>query len=113
MHELSIAQNIIEILEDERRRQPFERVASIRLRIGVLSNIVPDTLRFCFEAIRDETLARGAELLIDTVPGRADCASCRAEVLIEEPVLLCPACGSGGLTLLSGEEMDIASVDVV
>ena len=112
MHELSIAQNIIDILQEEQTRQRFTRVVAVHLRVGALSNIVPEALQFCFEAIRDETLARGADMVIERVPGLAACHDCSSQVQLDDAVLICTECGSQRLTVLSGEELDIASIEV-
>jgi hydrogenase nickel incorporation protein HypA/HybF len=112
MHELSIAQNIIDVLRDEQARRRFARVRTLRLRIGALSNVVPEALQFSFEAIRDDTPLRGTELEIERVPAVARCRNCSSEVRLDDALLLCEVCGSMQLTVLSGEELEIASIDV-
>ncbi len=69
MHELSLAQSVVDIVEDAARREGAARVASIRLEIGELSHVEPESLAFAFEVAAREGSARGARLEICRTPG--------------------------------------------
>lgn len=71
MHELSLAQSVVEIVEDAARREGAARVASVRLELGELSHVEPESLAFAFEVAAREGSARGARLCIDRIPGHA------------------------------------------
>ncbi len=112
MHEMSIAMAVVgQVQEAAERDGGVTSVASVRLQVGELAGVVPDALSFCFELACAGTLLDGAELVVDSVPGRARCSSCADEWAVGmPPQLCCPACGGASPELLSGRELQIASV---
>ena len=113
MHEMGVAMQIIEIaaasLPEDMRHARVERV---NLKVGKLSAIVTDSLRFCFEIAAKETPLNGAELSIEEIPVVARCNDCRHKWTIESPVFKCEKCNSGEIELLSGRELDIDSIEI-
>jgi hydrogenase nickel incorporation protein HypA/HybF len=113
MHEMGIALQIIEIatasIPPDMRAARVERV---NLKIGKLSAVVPDSLRFCFDIVSKDTPLAGAALAIEETPVVARCKECDARWSIAEPVFTCRACGSGSLEILSGRELDIVSIEI-
>jgi hydrogenase nickel incorporation protein HypA/HybF len=73
MHEVSIAQGLMKILEDETKKHGVSRVTRVHVRIGELATCVPDALTFAFEIVSEGTVAEGAELKIEVVPARGRC----------------------------------------
>lgn len=112
MHELSIMQSALNQALSEARRAGAARVHQIRLRIGVLSGVVPDALRFAFEAIAPGTAAEGAALEIEEVPARFWCAPCRREFVSANFYSECPDCGVPSGNLRAGREMELCSMEV-
>ncbi len=112
MHELSMAQNIIEIVERHVPRESAADVAAIRLRIGELSGIVPESLDFCFSALVRETALAEARLEIERIPIRARCIDCLAEFGVEESRFLCPSCSGGALEILSGRDLHVVDIEL-
>lgn len=113
MHEMGIAMQIVEIATASIPSDfAGARVATVNLKVGKLSAVVPDSLRFCFEAVAKDTALEGAELHITEIPVQAACNACGNAWTIEEPAFACPACGSGDITLLSGRELDIESIEL-
>jgi hydrogenase nickel incorporation protein HypA/HybF len=113
MHEMGVAMQIVDIAtasipEDLKAA----RVARVNLKVGRLSAVVTDSLRFCFEIVIKDTPLDGAELAIEEIPVRARCSDCRHEWSIERPVFVCPNCNSGAVELLSGRELDIDSIEI-
>ncbi|MBV8931267.1 MAG: hydrogenase maturation nickel metallochaperone HypA [Kutzneria sp.] len=109
MHELAITQSIVEAVVD---RLGEARIASVRLEIGTLSGVVPDSVRFCFDLVTEGTTLAGARLEIDQPGGRARCRSCAEEFSSDYPIMLC-ACGSADLDVIAGQELTITAVEVV
>jgi hydrogenase nickel incorporation protein HypA/HybF len=109
VHELSITQSVVDAVTD---RLPDTRIAGVRLEIGKLSGIVPDSVRFCFDLVVAGTPLEGARLDIDEPGGRGRCADCDAEFDVDDLILLCP-CGSANVTVLTGQQLRIRSVEVV
>ncbi len=113
MHELSIAMEILDIVRKEASSHGATAVSKVRLRIGGLAGVETDSLSFCFEAVKGEgTLTAGAELVIDNVPIRVRCHSCEGEFSGKSHMVTCPSCGSFETTLLSGEELEIADIEI-
>ncbi|MBL0714229.1 MAG: hydrogenase maturation nickel metallochaperone HypA [Desulfosarcina sp.] len=113
MHEMGVAMQIVEIARSSIPAEMADaRVARVNLKVGKLSAIVPDSLRFCFEVVARETPLEGAELHIEEIPVRARCNACQHAWTIDQPAFVCPACDSGDITLLSGRELDIESLEL-
>ncbi len=88
------------------------RIHEIRLRIGVLSGVVPDALQFAFEALTPGTPAEGALLKIDEVPARFWCAPCGKEFVSKNLYSECPDCGHPSNELRAGRELELSSMEV-
>ncbi|SDM82201.1 hydrogenase maturation nickel metallochaperone HypA [Allokutzneria albata] len=109
MHELSITQSIVEAIVE---RMGGTRISAVRLEIGKLSGVLVDSVRFCFDLVAEGTTVQGARLVIDEPAGGARCRDCTEEFDVEDPIVLCPACGSADAEVLSGRELRIKSVEV-
>jgi hydrogenase nickel incorporation protein HypA/HybF len=113
MHEMGIAMEILKIVEDSiPADMAGARVRRVNLKIGKLSAVVPESLRFCFGVAADKSVAAGAELAIEEVPVDARCGDCGRQWTIETAVFICPACNSAKVEMLSGRELDIVSIEV-
>jgi hydrogenase nickel incorporation protein HypA/HybF len=113
MHEMGIALEIIDIVQASIPTDMVDaRVKRVNLKVGKLSAVVADSLRFCFEVSVKGTALQDAELLIEPVPVIARCQACGHQWEIDQPVFLCPACNSGQIEMLSGRELDIESIEV-
>ncbi len=113
MHELSIAQSIIEVVETRALECNATHVKNVRLRVGKACGIVKDSLTFCFEMIAslDPTLAN-AQLIIDDVPHRARCAQCTQEFPVIDFIALCPTCETLSTEIISGNELQVLDMEI-
>ena len=113
MHEMGVAMQIIEIATASiPKTMALARVERVNLKVGKLSAIVSDSLRFCFEIAAKDTPLERAELKIDEIPVVAHCNDCGFQWTIEEPVFTCKKCTSGSIELLAGRELDIESIEI-
>ena len=112
MHELAIAESIIKTVLDVAERQKLGRINKIVVRIGALTDVVPDALQFGFEAASIDTELEGAQLTINTVPIAGKCNSCGKSFEVEEHIFLCPVCESFDIEVTSGDELDIEYMEV-
>ena len=112
MHELGITQSIVDIAARTAMEQGAVKVRSVTVEIGELAGVVADAVAFCFDACRQGTLLDQAELIIETIPGKARCGSCGAESPIDQYTFACPACGAFTLERLQGEELRIREMEV-
>ncbi|MBK8049218.1 MAG: hydrogenase maturation nickel metallochaperone HypA [Anaerolineales bacterium] len=114
MHELSIAQSLIEIAEETARNAGATEVLAVHLRLGALSGVVPDALQFSFPIAAEGTLVAGAQLIIEEVPAVVYCDQCAAERSITwPPDFRCPVCGEFAPKLLQGRELQITAIEVM
>ena len=113
MHEMGIALQVIEIasasIPDDLKNA---RVARVNLTVGKLSAVVVDSIRFCFEVASRETPLAGAELAVEEIDVTARCNDCGHLWTIETPAFTCPNCESAKITLVSGRELDIRSIEI-
>lgn len=112
MHEMSLAEGILQIIEDNARRADAGRVRAVWLEIGRLSSVEPDALRFCFDVVVKDTLADGARLEIIDVPGSAWCLQCSQTVEVAARYDECPLCGSYQLQVTGGTEMRVKELEI-
>jgi len=112
MHEMSIAEGVIQVLEEQAVQQQFSRVKRVRLEIGPLAAVEADALRFCFEAVTRGTLAEQAVLEIIDLPGQAWCLNCAQTVPITQRYDSCIHCGSYQLQVTCGDELRIKDLEV-
>lgn len=110
MHELSIAQSIVDTVLAAAAERPGSSVANIHLKIGALSDIARDALEFGFEAITRGTELEETLLEIEIVPIIARCERCHTEFEIHEYSFQCPDCGSRDVAMTQGAELDIDSI---
>jgi len=108
MHELAITEGVVEAVTS---RLPDARVTCVRLEIGALSGVVADSVRFCFDLVTEGTNLEGSRLEITEPPGLCSCRVCGAKFAPDGPLLQC-RCGSIEITVLSGSELKITSVQV-
>ena len=113
MHELSIAESVLEIVEATARRSGATRVNTVRLEIGALSCVGTDALRFCFDAVTRGSIAEAAELEIETVEGQAWCMPCGQTIAVSALGEMCPQCGSHQLHVTGGSEMRVKEITIV
>jgi len=111
MHELSIMTEALRMAVDAAKSDGATRVRKLRLRIGSLSGVVPDSLRFAFDVVCHGTMAEGATLEIEAVPAACWCATCRAEFECVDFFNECPRCHNVSGELRRGRELDIAAVE--
>ena len=112
MHEVSICESILDILKDEAIKNEASKVTAVRLKIGELSGVVEDALRFAFEVVAKGSIAEGASLVIEEVPLTARCKSCGKEFHIVGYAFSCKHCESPEIEVVSGREMQIEDIDL-
>lgn len=112
MHEMALAESMLEIVEDTARRSGASRVTAVCLEIGALSQVEPEALRFCFDAVTHGSLAEKARLTIIGTPGRAWCMPCGEAVALARLGEPCPRCGSYQLEVSEGAAMSVKAIEM-
>ncbi|HEY4613458.1 MAG TPA: hydrogenase maturation nickel metallochaperone HypA [Bacteroidota bacterium] len=112
MHELSIAQGILDAVRQTVPRCDWNNVGVVRVKVGDSAGVVCESLEFSFHAlVADSTLAK-ARLEIERVPFRIRCHSCGQTFTNEAGVVVCLLCGSTDTEILSGTELEIREVEL-
>lgn len=112
MHEMSLAEGVLQLVEDTARREAASRVKTVVLEIGQMSSVEPEALRFCFESVTRGSIAQGATLEIVCVPGAGWCMVCAETVEMSELFGACPKCGNYQVQAVSGTEMRVKEIEI-
>jgi len=112
MHEMSLAEGVLQLIEDAASAQSFTRVTAVFLEIGQLSAVEPEALSFCFDAVTRGSIAEGARLEILDVPGCGWCLPCGQTVLMTQLHDACPRCGGYQVQVTGGTEMRVMELEV-
>lgn len=112
MHELSLAEHIVELVQAAAQREGFSAVRVLRLQAGALAGVEVQALRFALEAVAPRTCLQGARIEIDEPPGQAWCPACAQTVTIGSRIDPCPQCGGFGLRVTGGTELRVAELVV-
>jgi hydrogenase nickel incorporation protein HypA/HybF len=108
MHEMAITQSVVDAVCEHAAGR---RVHSVKLAVGELCAVVPDSMQFCFELATQGTVADGAVLDLDIQPGAAHCRTCQQQFELHDLILLCP-CGSADVEVMAGRDLRILSMEV-
>lgn len=112
MHEMSLCEGVLQVLETEASKQGFNKVKAVWLEIGDLSSVEPEAMLFSFDVVTKNTLADSAKLNIINIPGDAWCMQCSKSVSVKQRFDECPECGGYQLQITSGDEMKIKELEV-
>lgn len=113
MHEMSLTEGVVRILEEQAVQHGFAKVKTVWLEIGELSHVDPESMLFCFGAVaKGSPVAAEAVMEIVRVPGRAYCLDCEDTVAVAKRYDPCPRCGGFKLSVTAGEEMRIKELEV-
>ncbi len=109
MHELSIADAIVQIALRHARGRP---VAAVEVSVGHLRQVVPSSLQFAFELLTNGTRLEGARLDVHEVTPLGRCRACETESDLHDFPLRCEECGGLELELLAGEELQVEAIEL-
>jgi hydrogenase nickel incorporation protein HypA/HybF len=112
MHEMALTESIVEIATEAAKEQGAQKVKRVFVDVGALSHVEPDALLFCFAAVSFGTIAEGAELEIDRVPGAGRCPDCGKNVMLAERFGACPECGRYRVQMTGGDELRVREIEV-
>lgn len=111
MHEVAIAQALVEMASAEAARAGAARVTRVTCRIGALCHVEEDMLAQAFDAARNGTPCAGASMQIEKTPLRARCPACGRDFVVQRWDWSCPACGGDGVVQPGGDELELVSID--
>ena len=112
MHEMSLCESILQVIEDLAVKQSFSKVKQVRLEIGPLARVEVEAMHFCYSAVVKDSVADGSELEIIELPVKAWCMKCAMPVAIAARFEACPECGSYQVEITGGDELRIKDMEV-
>ncbi len=112
MHEMSLCEGVLQLMQEHAQSKGFIRVISVWLEVGELAQVEIEALEFCFGAVMRNTLADDAKLHIIRVPGIAWCMQCSQSVPLKQRYEPCPRCGGYQLQMTGGDELKVKELEV-
>ncbi len=113
MHELSIVTSIVESVTETLAGYPGARVLEVRLRVGALASVVPESLEFCYGIASEGTPLEGSRLVVNVLPVVVHCAACGWDVTLDGvQSFRCPRCGELCSDIRQGRELEIDSIEI-
>ena len=112
MHELSIAQNIIEIVRQNVPDNELRDVRAVRVKIGTLAGVVPESLEFSFSVLVAGCPLENSHIEIEHVPFVIQCNSCHRSFPNEHGFVVCPSCGGVDTVVLTGTELQVVEIEL-
>jgi hydrogenase nickel incorporation protein HypA/HybF len=112
MHEMAVTESILKITLDHAARAKAARVSAINIKLGQLSSLVDDSIRFYWDLIAVDTIAEKATLRFERVPARVLCLDCSSEYGLRKDSFACPKCGSERFRVTAGDELSVESIEI-
>ena len=113
MHELSIVSSIVESVTEKLSTYPGARVLEVRLRVGALASVIPESLEFCWGIVSEGTPLEGSKLVVNMLPVVVHCAPCGLDAELEGvQSFRCPRCGEPCSDMRQGRELEIDSIEI-
>jgi hydrogenase nickel incorporation protein HypA/HybF len=112
MHELAVTQSILEICLRHADAGHAAKITDINIVVGQFSSIVDDSVQFYWDMIAEGTIAQGAALHFNRIPGEMSCRTCGHVFQPTDRTFACPSCGSVAVRITKGEEFRVDSIDV-
>jgi hydrogenase nickel incorporation protein HypA/HybF len=113
MHEVGIAQGLLDIVVENCKKQGYSGIESIKVKIGKAAGVVPDSLLFAFESAKMDTIAEKATLIIEEIPVSGFCNGCSSNFTVDDAyVISCPHCNSFSIRVDTGRELNVDEMEV-
>lgn len=105
--------NLLDIIEKKCQEEGYQKVESVRVRVGKASSVQPEAFSFAFEVVKKDTVAQNARFIIDLIPLGGTCSACGNRFETEEAYILeCPSCASLSLQITHGYELEMVEMEV-
>jgi len=111
MHEYSVTKSLVDLCNEEARQSGLMKVYKIYLKIGKFTGFSPDSIHFYFDYLKPGTKCAEAKIIFEKIPIKIKCQDCKKELLIDDPIFLCPNCGKTNIDIISGREFYVESIE--
>ncbi len=112
MHELSVARNLVDLIQKETPPAELPFVRTVNVRIGEHAGIIPESLEFCYTVVVEGTPLAGSHVSFERVPFTIYCAGCGRSSHNPHGSLFCPHCANPASSIVSGLELELANIDI-
>lgn len=112
MHELSIAQSIVELAEETAKKEKAGSIQSIEIEIGALSGVVLRALEFAMNVTIKNTMLENSKINFVIIRGVAECNNCKKEFETNKLLALCPNCEKANFKIIDGKQLRITSLTI-
>ncbi|MDU8929653.1 hydrogenase maturation nickel metallochaperone HypA [Alisedimentitalea sp. MJ-SS2] len=112
MHEMSICESIVSVIEEQAMVQSFDKVNMVRLEVGALAGVELEALKFSFDVVTRGSIAEGATLDVIELPVSGWCMPCAKAITVRERYDACADCGSYQIQITGGDELRIKEMEV-
>jgi len=113
VHEVSIALSLLDLVEKKCREEGYQRVESVRVRVGKASGVLPEAFSFAWDVVKRDTIARDSRFTLELIPVGGTCEACGAHFETENVFLTqCPLCSSPSFQIIQGRELEIVEMEV-
>ncbi len=112
MHELSIAESILDIINQNVPKDDLKNVRAVNMKIGAMAGVVCESLEFSFQALTADTPLSKSSLSIDHIPFQIHCRTCDKTLQSQFGMTVCPSCSGTETEVVSGTELQVVSIDV-
>ena len=117
MHELSMAQGIIDAVLETAEANNATEVNEVTIEVGRLAMINPEQLQFILDVLVDNTIMQDAKIYFENIPAEIECAKCNfhGEAVLDDsdhyaPIVKCPECDSFGVEILNGKDIVVKNI---
>ena len=112
MHELSVTKGLLKICLDEGEKHKINKVLKMNIKVGELTDLIPDCISYYFNIVAKDTIAENAELIIEKIPVVIKCNDCLAEEILPRNTYTCPKCKGHNYSIISGKEFYLDTMEV-
>ena len=113
MHELSMMTSVVETVTESLAAYPGAKVLEVRLKVGALASVIPESLEFCYGIVTEGTPLEGSRLVVNVLPVVVHCARCDQDAELDGiQSFRCPRCGEPCNDLRQGRELEIDSIEI-
>lgn len=111
MHEVSIIQELLDIVKEKASENNLSRIDKVHLKVGELAGVLEESLRFAYDCVSGDTIAKGSELIIDRIEATGRCDRCNITFKVGHFNKICPECNMFCSSISSGYELYLYSIE--
>lgn len=103
---------MVEQIEEEMKLHENDTVDAVHVRIGVLSGVDAEALRFAFELACEGSELAGSRLEVESIGLLVHCPQCAVTHRPDPLRMFCPRCITPEQTILEGRELEIRALEL-